>query len=52
MPTGLLGEKVPMPSIATVASERLADAVQSFVLAAPKEFDPSLLSHQATTIWS
>lgn len=29
----------------------MADAVQSFVLAAPKEFDPSLLIHQAKTIW-
>ena len=46
----LTGEKVPMPSIATVASEQSADAVQSFVLAAPKEFDPSLSSHLVMTI--
>lgn len=39
-----------MSSIAVVASEQLVDAVQSFGLAAPKEFDPSLSSHLVMTL--
>ena len=55
MLTALSGEKVPLPSIAMVASEQLADAVQPLpvvVLAAPKEFGPSLSDRQVMSLWS
>ena len=39
-----------MPSIAMVALEQLLDAVQSFVLAEPKELDLLLSSHLVITI--